>query len=86
MTETEAALRGQSAAPPASDDRPATGDRGWRGLVAEPGEKVAFLGALGVVGIVAVATVLWGLPGLFLSGLLLTVVIMAVLIVISMGS
>jgi len=84
MSETEAALRGQTATAP--EDRPATDDRGWRGLVAEPGEKIAFLGALGVVGIVAVATVLWGLPGLFVSGLVLTVAIMAVLIIISMGS
>ncbi|MEM1431642.1 MAG: hypothetical protein AAGG09_19470 [Pseudomonadota bacterium] len=68
------------------EDRPAKGDRGWRGLVADQEEKVAFIGTVGVLGLVAAATVIWGLPGLFLSGLVLTGVIVAVLIIISMGS
>ncbi|MEM0937687.1 MAG: hypothetical protein AAF646_08975 [Pseudomonadota bacterium] len=72
--------------PPEVEDRPAVGDRGWRALTRERDEVVAFLGTLGIVVVVAGATLLWGLPGLFISGLVLTVLIVAVLIIISMGS
>lgn len=68
------------------EDRPARGDRGWRGLAADPGEKVAFAGALGAIALVVVSGLLWGIPAVLAWALLLTVVIFAALLVISVGS
>jgi hypothetical protein len=70
--------------PPA--DEPDRSDRGWRTLARSREETVAFAGTLGGIAAVVLATVLWGLPGLLVASLLLTLAIMAVLIVISMGN
>jgi hypothetical protein len=68
------------------DDRPDTGDRGWRGLARDPGERELWLGILALIVLVAGATLLWGLPGLLVAFIALTLVIMVVLVVISVGS
>ena len=70
-------------APP--EDRPASGDRGWRNLAREAGEREAFIGIAVMLAIVAVATAVFGLPGLFVSFLVVTLISMVVLVVISMG-
>lgn len=69
----------------APEDRPAQGDRGWRGLAREAGEREAFLGIAAMLAIVAAATAVFGLPGLFVSFLAVTLLSMVVLVVISMG-
>jgi hypothetical protein len=69
-----------------TDDVPAQGDRGWRGLARDPGEGVAWIGILALLAVVVLATVLWGLPGLLMAFVLLTLVIMVVLVIISVGS
>ena len=71
---------------PQEDDAPATGDRGWRGLARDPGEGAAWIGVLVLLALVALATVIWGLPGLLVSFVALTLAIMVVLVVISVGS
>ena len=68
------------------DDRPDTGDRGWRGLARDPGEREIWLGILALVVLLAGATALWGLPGLLVTFVALTLMIMVVLVVISVGS
>ena len=74
------------AAPHEQADMPATGDRGWKGLVASGDERVAFVGTVLLLALVALATVIWGLPGLLVSFLGLTLAVMVVLVIISMGS
>ena len=71
--------------PEVAEDRPATGDRGWRGLAREPGEREAFLGIVAMLVVVVLATLVFGLPGLFISFLVVTLLAMVVLVVISMG-
>jgi hypothetical protein len=73
------------AEPHVAEDRPARGSRGWRGLVADAGEREAFAGTLALIVLPVGATIIWGLPGLFLSSLIISLLIMVVLIVISMG-
>jgi hypothetical protein len=69
----------------AGEDRPAISDRGWRGLARDPGEREAFLVILALLVVVGLATAVFGLPGLFISFIVLTLVVMIVLVVISMG-
>jgi len=68
------------------DDAPARGDRGWRGLARDPGEREVWLGIVALLVVAILVTLLWGLPGLLVTFVLLTLVIMAVLVVISIGS
>ncbi len=68
------------------DDAPARGDRGWRGLARDPGEREVWLGILALLAVAILVTLLWGLPALLVTFVVLTVVIMAVLVVISVGS
>jgi hypothetical protein len=68
------------------EDRPHTGDRGWRGLVAEAGERETFIGIVALLALVVVTTLIWGLPGFFIPFVALTLAIMVVLVIISVGS
>lgn len=68
------------------EDRPHSGDRGWRGLVAEAGEREAFLGVLVLIALIVVSTLIWGLPGFFIPFVALTLAILVVLVIISVGS
>ena len=70
----------------ALEDRPAKGDRGWRGLARDPGEREIWLGILALAVVLAGVTALWGLPGLLVTFVALTLVIMVVLVIISVGS
>ena len=68
------------------EDRPARGDRGWRGLARSRDEVMAFAGTLALIVLAVLAGLIWGLPGIGVLFLLLTLVTMVVLVVISMGS
>ncbi len=67
-------------------DVPDRRDRGWRGLVTDNSERIMFGGVVGALAFLGTVTAVFGLPGLLLSFLLLTLLCFCLLIIISMGN